>query len=312
VCGVSVGQFPLAKSERRTCAFVATVKIFQRLGYDLCLTATCQEGAMKRQFYVFLLFAVSLSILIGVSIRGGLSQAGTVDEIGVVLMHGKDSTSRPKSPVGKLAGFLKKDFMVLTPVMSWSKNGGFDRTLEETYEQIDMAVKALRKGGATKIVVGGHSMGAAAALAYATQASGLAGVLMIAPGHRPDTYADLNTDALAKAKTLIAAGNPNDEVNVSDKNQGKRISRTLQADVAVSWFDPTGLAVMQNAALKVPPRTPVLFIIGEDDRLHPRGKTLIFDNLPAHSKSAYVVVHGGHKKTPIKGRAEITTWLQGF
>jgi fermentation-respiration switch protein FrsA (DUF1100 family) len=82
--------------------------------------------------------------------------------------------------------------------------------------------------------------------------------------------------------------------------------------VAISWFDPDGLAVMENAAPKLQPDTPVLFIIGEQDMLHPEGKSLIFEKLPQHPKNAYTVVPGGHKATPTKGKSEIAAWLKGL
>jgi fermentation-respiration switch protein FrsA (DUF1100 family) len=72
--------------------------------------------------------------------------------------------------------------------------------------------------------------------------------------------------------------------------------------VAISWFDPDGLAVMENAAPKLQPDTPVLFIIGEQDMLHPEGKSLIFEKLPQHPKNAYTVVPGGANKRQIGNR----------
>ncbi len=234
------------------------------------------------------------------------------EKIGVILMHGKDGTVRSKSPIGMLAASLQGQFSVKALDMPWSRSNRFNRTLQESFQEIDEAVAKLKAGGATKVVVGGHSLGAAAALAYATQRAGLAGVLMIAAGHRPDLYMDKNTEAIAKAKALIAAGNPEKEVDIFDVNQGRRISRSLDADIAVSWFDPAGLAVMQNAAPKVRKGTPVLFIIGERDPLHPTGKGLIFKKLPQHEKNAYIVVSGGHKATPTNGASEISAWLKGL
>lgn len=240
------------------------------------------------------------------------TEAVAGDKVGVVLMHGKDGTAKQKSPIGKLASYLSSDFEVEAPDMPWSRSNRFNGTLEEAFARIDKAVADLKDDGATKIVVGGHSMGAATALAYATQRPGLAGVLMMAPGHRPDTYEDQNAKALDKARALIAAGTPEEEVDIYDVNQGARISRSLDADVALSWFDPAGLAVMQNAAPKLQPDTPVLFIIGEKDRLHPTGESLIFAKLPAHARSAYTVVPGGHKATPMKGKSEIKDWLNSL
>jgi len=258
---------------------------------------------MNRQV---MMIAALLAILVVAPAPGAFADG----KVGVVLMHGKDSTAKAKSPIGKLANYLDGDFEVEAPDMPWSRSNGINKTLEESFKDIDAIVADLKSDGATKIVVGGHSMGAAAALAYATQRPGLAGVLMIAPGHRPDRQGRKNAAALDKAKALIAAGNPEDDVDIQDINQGRSISRTLDADIAVSWFDPDGLAVMQNAAAKLPEGTPVLFIIGEKDRLRATGESLIFSKLPAHSNSAYTVVPGGHRVTPMKGKSEIADWLR--
>ncbi len=257
---------------------------------------------IKREFIVAALFMIF--------VIGPTPGAFADGNVGIVLMHGKDSTARPKSAIGKLASFLNNDFKVETPDMPWSRSNGLNKTLEDSFKDIDAAVAKLKSAGATKIVVGGHSMGAAAALAYATQRTGLAGVLMIAPGHRPEKKAGKNAAALEKAKALISAGNPNDHVDIIDSNQGRPIFRSLGADIAVSWFDPEGLVVMQNSAAKLAEGTPVLFIIGEQDRLSSTGKSLIFSKLPTHPNSSYTVVPGGHKATPMKGKSEITAWLR--
>ena len=43
-----------------------------------------------------------------------------------------------------------------------------------------------------------------------------------------------------------------------------------------------------------------------------RGKEYAFAKAPAHDKSAYDVIGGGHKATPTKGKKEIITWLKGL
>ena len=249
-------------------------------------------------------------VILGVLIVGVNDVAA--DGVGVVLMHGKDGSVKPRSPIGKLESKLEGDFEVKALDMPWSKTNGFNKTLEDCFAKIDKAVENLKNGGATNVVVGGHSLGAAVALAYATQHPGLAGILLIAPGHRPDLRASDNEAALAKAKALIGKGNGNDEVQIFDTNQGRKITRSLKADIAVGFYDPGGLAVMQNAAPKVSPGTPVLWIIGEQDRLHPEGRSLIYDKISDTSKNAYVVVPGGHRATPVKGAKKIKEWLNSL
>lgn len=102
---------------------------------------------------------------------------------GVVLMHGKWGTSLPGSPVGKLASYLRNEgFLVAAPEMPWSRERGLDKPYEDAMSEIDEIVKQLRDQGATRVVVGGHSMGANAAIGYGARREGLAGVMAIAPG----------------------------------------------------------------------------------------------------------------------------------
>ena len=53
------------------------------------------------------------------------------DKVGLVLMHGKWGTASDSSPVGGLADYLRgKDFLVVTPSMSWHR----ERLLDKNYE----------------------------------------------------------------------------------------------------------------------------------------------------------------------------------
>jgi len=234
------------------------------------------------------------------------------DGVGVVLMPGKDGSVKPRSPIGQLELKLRDDFEVKALDMPWSRSNGFNKSLEECFKKIDRAVENLKREGAVKIIIGGHSLGAAVALAYATQRPGLTGILMIAPGHRPDRLASENEAALSKAKALIGKGDGNDEVQIFDINQGSKITRSLKAVIALGFFDPEGLVVMQNAAPKVSPGTPVFWIVGEQDRFHPTGRSLIYNKIPDNPKNAYVVVPGGHRATPTKGAKKIKEWLNSL
>jgi len=115
------------------------------------------------------------------------TQLHAEEKVGVLLMHGKWGTSLPRSPIGKLAEALESEgYLVAAPDMPWSRDRGYDKTYEESMSEIDEIVKELRNRGATKIVVGGHSIGANAALGYGARREGLAGILAIAPGHIPE------------------------------------------------------------------------------------------------------------------------------
>jgi len=134
------------------------------------------------------------------------AQAG--EKIGVVLMHGKGGTAKARSPVGKLAAKLEgAGFLVAAPDMPWSRSRGFDKSHKDSMKEIDAAVEDLKSDGATRVVVGGHSIGANAALAYGARRDGLAGVLAIAPGHIIEIagFQDKMDSDYKRAREMVAA-----------------------------------------------------------------------------------------------------------
>lgn len=238
-------------------------------------------------------------------------EANANGKVGVILMHGKDGTVKPRSPLGKLGGKLSGRFKVVLLDMPWSRSNRFNGTMDDAFAKIDAAVQSLKSSGVTKIVVGGHSLGANNALAYATQRTGLAGVLMIAPSHEPQRM--MGTAGVLKvARANVAAGKPGTMVTIIDKYQGRPLPRNVKSSVALSWWDPNGLAVMQKTAPKMASGAPVFWVIGSNDPMQPRGKTEIYDKIPAAPKSAYSVVPGGHMSAPMKGAQKISTWLSGL
>ena len=86
-----------------------------------------------------------LCLILLVTAVGG-APASTLAETGVVLMHGKWGTSRPRSPVGGLARSLDDaGFLVATPEMPWSRYRLYDRDLAGVFREIDAAVAGLRR-----------------------------------------------------------------------------------------------------------------------------------------------------------------------
>lgn len=239
----------------------------------------------------------------------------SAEEIGVVLMHGKGGTARPRSPVGILKSALEDaGILVTAPDMPWHRERIFDKSFEESMKEIDEAVAWLRDEGATKIVVGGHSIGANAALGYGARREGLAGILAIAPGHIPETdgWAKYFAEDVARAKKMVAEGNGDDDADFSDIDQGRKSTLNLKAAIYLSWFDPEGPAVMPKNAAALKPGTALYWIVGDRDIIAARGKDYVFAKAPAHPKSEYVVIGGGHKATPKKGKKEIIKWLKGL
>ena len=89
-------------------------------------------------------------------------------DMGVLLFHGKGGTAHPNSPLGQLAEALNAaGFIVMTPDMPWSRSRIWEKSFDQAMAEIDKYVTQLRGKGAKKIIVGGHSLGANAALADA-------------------------------------------------------------------------------------------------------------------------------------------------
>ena len=106
-------------------------------------------------------------------------------------------------------------------------------------KEIDAAVEDLKSDGATMIVVGGHSIGANAALAYGARRDGLAGVLAITPGHIIEIagFQDKMDSDYERAREMVAAGKGGDEGEFKDFNQGRSSTLSTTAEIYLSWFD---------------------------------------------------------------------------
>lgn len=259
---------------------------------------------MKSIIHTVLLLAITL-----------ISPLQAQEITGVVLMHGKSGTASDSSPVGQLAQYLRSnDIMVITPSMPWHRERVLDKTYEDSMLEIDQAVKALKNKGATKIVVGGHSMGANAAIGYGTITEGLAGILAIAPGHVPELagYQSRINNDWQRAQAMVEAGSGNEKEDFKDRNQGSQSEIYVKAKIYLSWFDPEGSAVMPENVAPLKPNTPLMWIIGENERMYNRGPDYAFAEAPDHPKNSYTVVDGGHKETPEIGRKQILNWLKSL
>jgi pimeloyl-ACP methyl ester carboxylesterase len=254
-------------------------------------------------------------ILVGLLFIAASPDAWAADKIGVVLMHGKGATSLPKSPMGRLAATLKKaGFLVATPDMPWSKTRNLAKDYEGSMAEIDSAVESLKKQGATRIVVGGHSMGANAAVGYGARREGLAGIMALAAGHVPDVQgyqATLDND-WRRAKEMVNKGQGDVVATFKDNDQGKKFTFKVKPSVYLSWFDPSGPAAFPQNAAKLKPGTPLLWVIGKNDIMFKRGEAYAYAKAPKNPKSAYVVLNAGHVDLPMKASKLIVDWLKGL
>jgi len=216
--------------------------------------------------------------------------AQSESRVGVILMHGVGGT--PKL-VAQLEGPLTRaGAIVATPMMPWARGRDFDKSYEDSMAEIDGIVAQLRRKGATRIVVGGHSIGAAAALGYAARHDDVAGLLLLAPGHTPELagFARRLSQSISKAHDLVKAGKGAARSHFENLNQGRANRIRTSADIYLTWFDSRGPASMAKNALNVSGEPAVLCADGKKEprprcsyiaKLLPRGITVKTENLDA-------------------------------
>jgi dienelactone hydrolase len=250
--------------------------------------------------------------LVVLAAPAALAQSANLNGFGVVLMHGKGGA--PGGLIASTAAALQAaGGRVVMPEMPWSRARMYDATYEQAMAEIDRAVAQLRSQGATRIVVGGQSFGANAAIGYAARRDGLAAVVALAPGHVPERpiFAQRTAPAVAKAKQMVAEGKGDARATFPDTNQGRNFDVQATARVYLSFFDPNGPAPMPKnaAAMK---RVPFLWVIGRDDPLFSSGPEYAFNRAPKHPKSKYLEVNARHENTPDAARGEVVTWLKSL
>jgi predicted esterase len=250
-------------------------------------------------------------ILIAIFIIAPLCEAGS--KIGIVLMHGKNGS--PATPsVLRLASRLDfEGFIVITPDMPYSRARQYDKSYEDTAVEIDGAVAELKKRGANRIFIAGHSLGANVALYYGT-IKVVDGVLAIAPGHVPETtqFQERIGDSVEHAKVLLKEGKDDERARFQDTNQGINSTIMVTPKIYLSWFDPDGHAVMPRNAAALKPGPAFLWVIGTQDRLYKRGSAYAFDKVPANANNKYLVVNSDHMDTPKDAAEEVVKWLKHF
>lgn len=251
------------------------------------------------------------AVLTMVSVVAGSGHLAAQDMFTVILLHGKGGFASSQAMTPLIEDLEGAGFDVVAPEMTWSKFASFDLTYQKVLAGIGALVKEARAGGAAKIVVAGHSLGASAAIAYGAAYGGINGVAAVAPGHIPEIWGRKKLSAdVAKARAMVKAGKGGEKAEFNDINQGDKLVREMTAEVYLSYFDPDGPAVMPRNAAGLKPGIPLLWIIGKRDRMHARGKGYAFDKAPSHPNNAYMVVRGGHMATPRLGADDIIGWLK--
>jgi pimeloyl-ACP methyl ester carboxylesterase len=243
--------------------------------------------------------------------------AGDLDGYGVILLHGKGG-SPSRGPLVALSQALEAHgAMVLRPKLAWAGNSdqpeGYLVTYPEALNDISSAINDLKARGAHKIILGGHSLGANAAIAFAAKSGkNLSGIMAIGPGHRPEKMSMNDPDitqSLKKAKEMMASHQGNNQAEFSDSNQGDKFTVTATAAAYLSYFDPDGPAVMSKNAAKLP-NVPFLWVVGTQDPIFAAGSGYAFDKAPKNPRSKFIIVNANHGNTPVVAEDQIVDWLR--
>lgn len=245
------------------------------------------------------------------AVPAAVSAAG--EDVGVVLMHGKWGT--PDRFISTVELELKgAGVRVISKEMPWSERRAYDATWDDAMAQIDSEVASLKASGARRIVVGGHSMGANAALGYGARHPEVAGVIVLAAGHTPERAARRPEIAasLEKARGALGTGRADQYANFSDVNQGRTREVSAKPAVYLSYFDPQGPAVMPRNAAMLSPDTALLWVVGTKDPLFREGAGYAFDRAPHNPRSRFVTVEADHTGTPAAARRIVVDWVRSL
>lgn len=200
-------------------------------------------------------------------------------------------------------------YRVGNPEMAWSGQRMYDTDYAAALKEIDKQVKALRARGARRVILAGQSLGANAAVAYASSGMDMDGLVLMSPGHFPEAGMGKRLrPSIERARGMVAANQAGQLATFEDINQGLiRVVRTTPRNY-LSYFDPEGLGAMTRNIRKITKAAPVMLMIGTDDPFLPDSKAM-FDSAPGNPASRYLVLDGNHLIEPSVVSAELVKWL---
>ena len=232
--------------------------------------------------------------------------------LAVVLLHGKQASP---SDLGGLSRDLRSEKLLVTvPTMPWSQAREFDAAYPQALDEIEAAANELARQGASRIVVGGHSLGANAALAYAAAGRSVHAVFALAPGHVPERggFRRAVASGVEKAREMVAKGAGDEKASFPDLNQGQSRYIRVRANSYLSYFDPEGKGSMPRSAASIAKPIPIFMAVGDSDPIAGYARTAIFDAAPRHEKSIYIDGPGDHLNTIRIATPALITWLKAL
>jgi dienelactone hydrolase len=113
-------------------------------------------------------------------------------DLGVVVLHGM----RGMPMQGFVSSLEAAGLFASSPELPWSRRRNQDRTYDQALKEVEAAIDEMKRRGARRIVIVGYSMGSGAALDFAASRTDLAGVVVMAPGHRKPSLLKAGTPLL--------------------------------------------------------------------------------------------------------------------
>ena len=228
----------------------------------------------------------------------------------IVFMHGKMSSPNYAPFAFATGSLVSAGYAVATPEMPWSRQRYLSGSLPSAFDQIGREVESFRKQGFSKVLLGGHSIGAGIAVGYAATRGSVDGLVLLAPGHSPQDFTGTTQLSLDTARQMVSAGKGTERATFADLNVGVRLNPTLSASDYLTWFDPAGDAEMRNTATRIPATIPVFVAIGASDAaaLQRLGDT-VFSLLPVSPNNRLVRVEGNHEAVHQSASKAAVQWL---
>lgn len=256
-------------------------------------------------------FSWACRLLAGLICIAAIGSAAAESKVGIVLMHGKWGNPETVSSFANQmegAGYLVENIE-----MPWSGRRGYDVGADAFVGEIDAAARRLKDKGASKVVVAGHSLGAAAGLHYVTRKR-VDGFIAIAPGHSPEggKLRDMFVGSVAKAREMVAKGEGGEKGWFDDFNTGNRTKQvSMAAQVYLDFFAPDGPMNFTGNAAKILPETNVLWVVPTREEPALKGVSArALAAMPATVKVQKVEVEADHMGAPDKSGEPALAWIK--
>ena len=270
---------------------------------------------MTRRWWARAAAGVALAAVVAL---GGAATAEAQGAIGLIYMNGKQAPTNTPGSNDIASKGASAGIKVVVPSMPWGQ-GGWEKisvTPDQVFGMIDGYASQLRAQGAQRIVVGGTSLGANVALAYAVARQNVAGVVMAAPGHNPLGSYNRNPSikqAIEQACELAKSGQGNQSFSGLDDNQGQSLRLSTTAAVYCAWMNPRGQASMPVQARQLAANIPLMLIIGTKDPSFGAAEANIYQPAAKNPYSKYLVIDGGeHRNTEHSASQRIIDWIKGL